>query len=274
MDQKIFVVTKNQDNNAGDYWWFVNPSEHIKYPNRPLNDRLEETVLSILRRKIAVKFDDVLGELFQTYPNGLLPHQKSVKSVLEKYAYQSAGKWKLKDEVLQSINQHNEIIRKLSVIGKAVTDNLVYVGKREQPELTVEMKRLSDYADLTSLNYLEKAYNPERISRLEMIDLLWLSKSQPLISCVFEVENTTGFTSAIQRGSNAEATIPKIMIIPNDREVELKKIQDPLFLSAFVTNGWHYITYDDVERLYRFSQPSLQSLLTYAKNLTDSSSGE
>ncbi len=271
---KIFTVTKNEDNKAGDYWWFVNPSEHIKYPNRPLNDRLEETVLSILRRKIAVKFDDALGELFQTYPNGLLPHQKSVRSVLEKYAYQSAGKWKLKNEVLQSVNRHNETIRKLAVIGKGIVGNLVYIGKREQPEVTVEMKRLSDYANITSLSYLENAYDAEKISRLEMIDVLWLAKEQPSINCVFEVENTTGFTSAIQRGSNAEAAIPKIMVIPNEREAELKKIKDPLFLSSFKNNGWHYITYDDVERLYRFAKPSLQSLLTYTKNLSYNSSGE
>jgi hypothetical protein len=136
------------------------------------------------------------------------------------------------------------------------------------------MKRLSDYADMTSLGYLERIYNAEKISRLEMIDVIWLSKAQPLMCCVFEVENTTGFTSAIQRGSNAEASIPKIMVIPNDREAELKKIKDPLFLSSFMNNSWHYITYDDVERLYRFSQPSVQSLLTYTKNLSDNSFGE
>jgi DNA modification methylase len=270
---KKFTVRKNEDNKAGDYWWFVNPHDYIKYPNRPLNDRLEETVLSILRKKIAVKFDDVLGELFQTYPNGLLPHQKSVKSVLEKYAYQSAGKWKLKDEVLRSVNRHTEIIRKLAVIGRAITDNIVYIGKREYSEPTIDWKKLSDYADISSLNCLEDRYNAEKISRLEMIDIVWLSKTQRTICFVFEVEHTTGFTSAIQRASNAEANIPKIMVIPNEREVELRKIKDPLFLSAFQNNGWRYVTYDDVERVFSFSQPSLESLLNYAKTLNTEASG-
>ena len=123
----LFNVEKNKDNKAGDYWWFVDPREHIKYPDRPLNDRVEETVLSILRRKISVKFDDVIGELFQTYPNGLLPHQKSVESVLEKYAYRSAGKWKIKDTTLQIINQHTEIIKKIALIGRKIDDNIVVI---------------------------------------------------------------------------------------------------------------------------------------------------
>lgn len=270
---KTFTVKKNEDNKAGDYWWFVNPRDHIKYPDRPLNDRIEETVLSILRRRIAVKFDDVLGELFQTYPNGLLPHQKSVKSVLEKYAYQSAGKWKIKDKILQSVTQHSEIIRKLAIIGKKIDDAIVYIGKREQPEECSEGKRLSDYANVTSLSHLRDRYNSEKISRIEMVDLVWLSKAQGSICCVFEVEHTTGFTSAIQRASNIEADIPKIMVIPNERENELRKIKDPLFLSAFSDNNWGYITYDDVERFFGYSEPSIESLLGYIKTLNIETSG-
>ena len=264
---KIFTIINNEDNKAGDYWWFVNPQDHIKYPDRPLNDRLKETILSILRRKISVKFDDVLGELFQTYPNGLLPHQKSVKSVLEKYAYQSAGKWKIKDIILHSANQHTEIIKKLAIIGKKINDTTVFIGKREQPEMCNEGGKLSNYANVISLNCLQDEYNSEKILRIEMVDLVLISKSQRSISCIFEVENTTGFTSAIQRASNIEADIPKIMVIPNKREIELRKIKDPLFLSSFSDNSWGYITYDDVERIFSYSKPSIESLLMYVKNI-------
>ena len=269
----LFNVEKNKDNKAGDYWWFVDPREHIKYPDRPLNDRVEETVLSILRRKISVKFDDVLGELFQTYPNGLLPHQKSVESVLEKHAYRSAGKWKIKDTILQIINQHTEIIKKLALIGRKIDDNIVYIGKREQADRCSVGKTLSDYADITSLNHIRDKYNSEKINRIQMIDVVWLSKNKKSIYCVFEVENTTGFTSAIQRASNIEADIPKIMVIPDSREAELRKIKDPLFLNAFFDNNWKYITYRDVEHFFAYSKPSLDKILHYSKTLSVSEDG-
>lgn len=264
---KTFIVTKNNDNKAGDYWWFVNPKDYIKYPDRPLSNRVEETVLSILRRRIAVKLDDVIGELFQTFPNGLIPHQKNVGAVLEKYAYQSAGKWKIKETVLRSITQHSEIIKKLAIIGRSVEDTVVFIGKREQPEDCGEGEKLADFADVTSLNVLKSRYDPEGLSRIEMIDVVWLSKSQKSISCVFEVENTTDFTSAIQRASNLEAATPKMMVIPDQRETELKQIRDPLFLSAFGENNWGYATYDDVGRFSGYSKPTLESLLSYRKTL-------
>lgn len=264
---KIFVVKKNEDNKAGDYWWFVNPRENIRYPDRPLNDRIKETVLSILRRKISVKFDDVLGELYQTYPNGLLPHQKSVKSVLEQYAYQSARKWKIKDEVLWSIKNHSEIIGKMAIIGKRIDDMIVFIGKREQPEICDFGVRLRSYADIIALDQLDHRYNPEKISRIEMIDLLWISKTNKSISCVFEVENTTDFTSAIQRASNIEVGIPKIMIIPDEREDELNGICDNMFKSQFMYYNWRYITYRDVDQFIVNSQPSVESLLEYGKTL-------
>lgn len=264
---KIFVVETNTDNKAGDYWWFVNPRENIKYPDRPLNDRIEETVLSILRRKISVKFDDVLGELYQTYPNGLLPHQKSVKSVLERYASQSMSKWKIKNEVLWSVRYHTETIKKLATIGKKISNVVIFIGKREQSEACSDGKRLNDHADITTLSILNDKYNTEKIRRVEMIDLVWISERDHSICCVFEVENTTDFTSAIQRASNIEVDIPKFMVIPNDRENELRSINDDMFISQFSYYNWRYITYDDVDRIFLNPRPSIESLLERGKSL-------
>jgi len=264
---RIFTVRENKDSKAGDYWWFVEPREHIKHPDRPLKDRVEETVLSILRRKISVRFDDVLGELFQMFPNGLLPHQKDVRAVLDRYAYQSMGKWKIREDVFQSIKRHTAIIKKLAVIGKSIDDTIVFIGKREQTESLGEGEKLGDYANITSLSTLGKTYGPERLGRIEMIDVLWLSRSQDLIRCVFEVEDTTDFTSAIQRASNVDKAIPKIMVIPDERKTELEQIRDPLFLSSFSENKWGYVTYDDIDRLFRYSKPTVDSLLSYKKTL-------
>jgi len=73
----IFELKDNKNNiKAGKYWWFKNPEEHIKYPDKILTGRVEETVTALLRRKVSVSLDDVLGEIFVKYPNGLTPDIK------------------------------------------------------------------------------------------------------------------------------------------------------------------------------------------------------
>lgn len=263
---KTFKTWHNKDNKAGDYWWFRNPSEIINFPDRPLKDRFEETVLSILRRKVSVKLDDILGELFRTYPNGLTPDPRSIKNVLEKYAYRSAGNWKVKDVTLKNSTLHSEVIRQIIGIGKKA-GFVVYVGKREQPEATEDGKLLQDLADLRTLEHVKHLYDPRQVERIEMIDVLWLSERESRIRCVFEVENSTSFTSAIVRGSNMEKGTPKLMVIPESRRKELQSIRDPLFLASFRENSWRYTTYGDISRLMGYSNPSLDEVLRVSKSL-------
>lgn len=265
-EDKTFTTWQNKDNKAGDYWWFANPSEIINFPDRPLQDRLEETVISILRRKVSVKLDDVLSELFRNYPNGLTPDPKGIKQVLEKYAYKSAGNWKIKETALKNSTQHSEVIRQLLAIGKNI-GYVTYVGKREQPEMCEDGTLLRDVADLQSLKRFRFLYHPRQIERIEMIDVVWVSESQDNIECVLEVENSTGFTSAIVRGSNIEKDKSKYMVIPSSREKELQNIKDPLFLNSFHENNWRYITYENIGRLVSYSNPSLDDLKKVSKNL-------
>lgn len=257
---KIFKTWKNIENKAGDYWWFINPNEIINFPDRPLQDRLEEAVLSILRRKVSVKLDDILGELFRTYPNGLTPDPKGIKNILEKYAYRSAGNWKIKDITIKNSTQHSEVIRQIINIGKKASF-LTYVGKREQPELCKKGMLLRELANLKTLNSVKPFYNSQQIERIEMIDVLWLSNYDNRIKCMFEVENSTSFTSAIVRGSNVERDIPKFMIIPESRRTELQNIRDPLFLTSFRENNWRYTTYENINRLESYQKPSINEIL-------------
>ena len=263
---KCFVTRENKDNKAGDYWWFRNPSEIIDYPDRPLQDRLEETVLSILRRKVSVKLDDILGELFRTYPNGLTPDPKGIKSVLEKYAYRSAGNWKIKDVIVKNSTQHSKVIRQIINIGKKA-GFMVYVGKREQPERDEDGTLLRDAADIQTLESIRSLYDPRQLERIEMIDVAWLSKRDSRIKCIFEVENSTLFAGAIVRGSNVEKDRPKFMVIPKNREEELQNVQDPLFLESFRENNWRYTTYEDIGRLVGYSSPSIDEVLRVSKKI-------
>ena len=104
-DDGTFIVKINSKNKSGDLWWFRNPTKHINYPDLPLNDRVSELVISMLRRKISVKLDDVIGELYQTYPNGLTPDTRNIVKILEKTCTQVI--WILENQTIRSQSQDN-----------------------------------------------------------------------------------------------------------------------------------------------------------------------
>ncbi|MGC2742242.1 MAG: hypothetical protein WA672_03585 [Candidatus Angelobacter sp.] len=262
----IFVRNTNPDARVGDLWWFNEPSKYISHPDRPLASRIEESVLSVLRRRVSVKLDDVIGELFREYPNGLTPDPRTVRSYLEQYAFPSQSKWKILPETIVAATQHSDMISLILAIG-AKMEAARFVGRREQSEQTSDGKRLRDFADAKSLGGLRKLVEKAGVERLEMVDVVFLPRDQESISCLWEVENSTNFTSAIQRGSNAPKDTPKFMVIPNDRENELLGIIDPLFVNSFADNHWRYFTYTDIERLAAFSKPTLDTLLKTSKIL-------
>jgi len=110
---------KDNNSKAGKYWWFKNPTDYIKYPDKKLTDRVEETVAALLRRKVSVTLDEVLGEIFVKYPNGLTPDIKSVDQILKKFANKSGGKWVYKGgETEKDFTDHTEMLYFLSEIGK------------------------------------------------------------------------------------------------------------------------------------------------------------
>lgn len=263
---KIFTCKPNKKNKAGDIWWFNEPASHISHPDLPLNDRVEETIVSLLRRKVSVRLDDVIAELFREYPNGLTPDIRAVRSLLEKYAFRSAGRWKIKDTAADKSTEHTEILRALLRIGERAKQK-TYIDKREQPEKCKDGAILRDIASCQSLASLS-GYSPEQIERIEMIDSLWLSDDMKRVLCAFEVENITNFTSALQRASNLEDSLPKIMVIPDSRERELKSIIDPLFTSTFAKQNWRYVCYAAIENLAGFSAPTLDELLRISKGLS------
>lgn len=260
---EIFFTTKNS-NGAGDYWWFNNPRAHINHPDLPLSERVQEAIISLLRRKISVKLNDVVAELFKKYPNGLTPDPKNIKSILEKFARPISGKWKLKEDILQEATKHTDIISKICNIGKKASYS-IYVGKREQPEIIEQGFLLKNLCDCTDLRVLSLGLEDEQLKRIEMIDALWINGNN--IECIFEVENSTNFTMAIQRASNADKSIPKIMVIPDKRENELKRISDPLFVETFNKENWHYLTYTEILRMNRSKEISLDEIIAVTHDL-------
>ena len=262
---KIFEVTSNPTVGQGDYWWFNNPKEYINFPNIPLSNRVDEAILSLMRRKVSVKYDDVVAEIFKLYPNGLTPDPRGIRNSLEKYATPTSGKWKLKATINQEITKHTEIIAEICKIGKK-SKHSVFVGKREQPEPINEKQKLFDIADETDMNnILKNIMETERIERINMIDAIWFDSTT--ITCIFEVENSTNFSMALQRASNLDKLIPKIMVIPDSREKELQKISDPIFIDLFRSYNWKFLLYSDIKRINSGKSADLNTLLTLAKEL-------
>lgn len=259
---KIFKIISNDNNNSGNYWWFIDPKEYIKYPDRLLTDRVEESIINLLRRKTSVTFDQVLADIFVRYPNGLTPDIKSIDKVLMKYASKSGGRW-LYNHLFNEpeFTKHTEIIYLLTEIAhKSGFD--VFIGKREQTE-RIKNKNLSDFADFKSLDFLN--YEKEKTDRIEMIDLIWLKNNE--IIKIFEVENSTKFTSGIQRGSNLNKNLTKIMVIPDKRTEEFLSMKDPMFVDNFKFYNWLYLFYSDVEKLSESGKTDELIFNTFTKSL-------
>jgi DNA modification methylase len=254
---------KDNNSKAGKYWWFKNPADYIKYPDKKLTDRVEETVAALLRRKVSVTLDEVLGEIFVKYPNGLTPDIKSVDQILKKFANKSGGKWIYKGgETEKDFTNHTEMLYFLSEIGKKMGFE-VYIGKREQPE-NYNGKKLSEFADITKLDKLN--FDQDKKARIEMIDMVWIKNDK--VEFAIEVENSTNFTSGIQRASNLNIGISKLMVLPNKRKEEFLSIKDPLFIESFKKYNWGYLFYDDIIKLKSLRNINSDSMISFIKTLT------
>ena len=52
-------------------------------------------------------------------------------------------------------------------------------------------------------------------------------------------------TSALQRGSNLQNTVKKIMLIPDARQNQLsRKMKTPMFGERFISDNWRIILFD------------------------------
>lgn len=249
----IFVLTNNSKSTAGNLWWFKDPKKYINYPDIPLSERVEQTVISILRSHGSVTLDEVLKEVFIKFPNGLTPDQYSVQNILKKYASKSNSKWVFQKQLYEErFTQHTKYIFDLSKIAKRLGYK-VYIGKREQPEMIngQPLRAIADYTNLEHLNL-----DPTVTKRLEMIDMIWLKEDQ--MKYLVEVENSTTITSAIQRASNAENSIERFIVIPDSREKELLNIRDEFFVDGFKAYNWRYVTYSDVDNSIKDNKLVLQ----------------
>ena len=196
-----------------------------------MGERVEGIIIDVLNRRIVVSFDEILEEIFTRFQNALTPDTQSIKAILEEYAEKKDGKWQLKKEMRLRQTQHNQIIQMLVELGKKAG--------------------LEVYADLPDWRgELDLPLSKEKIDRIREIDALWLQKDEILYE--FEVENTTGISDAIIRGSNIPSeNVKRFVVIPEERLKLLQmKIAEPILKESIEQYKWNFIFYDTLVSFY------------------------
>jgi DNA modification methylase len=226
----VLVDVKNEKGKViGKKWWL---KDGLFLDRASLSERVEGTIIDVLNRRIVVSFDEILEEIFTKFQNALTPDTQSIKTILEEYAEKADGKWQLKKEVRLRQTQHNQIIEMLADLGKKAG--------------------LEVYADMPDYRgkKLELPLSKEKIDRIREIDALWLKNNEVIYE--FEVENSTGISDAIIRGSNIPSTtVKRFIIIPEERKnLLMMKIAEPILNGSIEQYKWSFIFYDTFLSFY------------------------
>ena len=105
---------------------------------------------------------------------------------------------------------------------------------------------------------------------VEYIDVLWLEGN--LVKAAFEIEATTSMTEALKRGSNVESSVPKYLVIPQEREDQLlRKLRSPLFGERFEKDSWQRLYFETLERTYQKEKGNLDVTALVAKKVAKAS---
>ncbi len=233
---------------SGKLWWFADDAFAARLQAVPLTERVEETVFRCLHEKGRVTFTEIWDTVAREFPNSLTSDSTSITEALEVYGRKvSGGAWMLKEEIRIHLSRHSELIALLAKIG-AARGHTVWIGQREQRESAaglVEEVRLRDLvtskpAALSGVRNLRPVLD---------MDLLWLDGAQ--VVRAFEVESTTTMTSGLQHGSNLPATVPKTMVIPEERERDFeRKMKSPLFSEHFRDDNWTLLYFDALRQAF------------------------
>lgn len=250
LDKEFILVKSTLGGATGELWWLKEPGKYLKY-DLPLTERVEETVYRELLSKGKVTFTQMWDAVSTKFPNSLTSDSSSIMEALEQYGRKvpgAGGFWMLKPEYSARESQHNEVLALLADVGKALGFK-IWVGKKEQSEHADGLaghKKLSEYVT-THLNSITNADNKKVI---EQIDLLWIKNNK--IAGSFEIEFSTSMTSGLVRGSNVDPSVPKYLVIPEEREEQFKrKYKSPMFAERFQNDNWHVLFFDAIRHHFK-----------------------
>jgi 16S rRNA G966 N2-methylase RsmD len=251
---------------AGKLWWFADKTFAARLEAVPLTERVEETVFRCLNEKGRVTFTEVWDTVAREFPNSLTSDSTSITEALEIYGRKvSGGSWMLKEEIRISLSRHSEIIALLAKIGEA-RGHSIWIGQREQRDTASGVVERVLLRDLVTKKPASLKGVKELATVLNM-DLLWLDGNE--VVRAFEVECTTTMTSGLQRGSNLPASVPKTMIIPEEREDDYqRKMKSPLFSEHFAKDNWTLAYFNALREAFTKTKAKmdLESLLGKKKS--------
>lgn len=214
----------------------------------PLNKRVDEAIVNLLRRERKVSFTEVLTEVYTRFQNALTPEQHTIMDILEENADRvKGGKWAIKPFIEKIRRQHEEMIFYLARLGLKAGYK-VDIGKDEYGKYFGQ-KRLDSILPLTSLRMKKATGN--QLKRIRSIDVIWHDETN--VVSEFEVEHSTSIVDAVVRGSNIKSTKTlRIMVVPEEREdLVHRRFQEPAMQSIMKDMNWKIMTYKALRKLYR-----------------------
>jgi len=248
-DKDFVLVDAKMGDTSGKLWWFKNPNLVAHLEKIPLSERVEQTVLAKLQQKGRLTFTDIWEAVSIAFPNSLTSDQTSIKEALEVYANpMQEGYWLIKPDFKADKveKEHSIIIAILAEIGQQ-SGFEIYIGKNEQnhavsSDYLERSGKLGQYVSYKNVYKLNNIKNPDVV---DDIDVLWIKDDK--IDYLFEVECTTSMTSALERGSNVEPLVKKVMLFPNDREIQYKrKMKSPMFKERYISDNWNFILFNSL----------------------------
>jgi hypothetical protein len=250
INKEFVLIPVTQKNKViGHKWWLKDPSSiHIDLV--PLNERVEKAVIGTLNREYSATFDGVLQEIFTTFANALTPDSQSVRDVLEEYAEIKGGKWRLKPSIRRRENEHSVMVGHLAVLGQKAGYK-IWIAPDEQ-EKSFDGRPLAELSEKS----LSLPQTPsEDLERIRRIDILWLKDGE--VAYEFDVENTTGVTEAVLRGSHIPTpTTKRAIVIPEERQkMAYRKFREPLLAPHIKKQDWRVITYGNLRKFYKRYDP-------------------
>ncbi|MCX6153346.1 MAG: DNA methyltransferase [Candidatus Kapabacteria bacterium] len=252
LNDEFCLVEGKLGASTGKLWWFQKPNMVPHLEKIPLSERVEQTVLRQLQSKGKVTFTDIWEAVSIAFPNSLTSDQSNIKNTLEDYARPvSEGIWMIKSNFIPGTveKEHTTIMAMIAEIGK-IKGFKIYIGKVEQTHKIdsklVNKEFLKDYMDYPNLFHIK---NSKNIDVVDDIDVLWIKDDK--IEFVFEVESTTSMTSALQRGSNIDAMVPKIMLFPSDRFKQFeRKMKTPMFFERYYSDNWKFVIFEELYKAW------------------------
>lgn len=252
LDKEFVLMSAKIGGAEGKLWWLKDPSMVPHLESVPLTERVEQTVLRKLQQRAKVTFTEIWDAVSSEFPNSLTSDSMSIVDALKAYARQvSGGYWLIKPDFRPNEieKEHTTMIAILAEIGKSHGFK-IWVGNIEQShEITALPGRSGELRQYLSFNNIKGLTNIQNPDTVEDIDLIWIKDKS--IAVLFEIESTTSMTSGLQRGSNVESSVPKFLVLPEERETQLmQKLKSPMFSERFTQDNWKILYFGALREEY------------------------